>query len=106
MRKRAVSKLPIENPSSRLFVSKIWKCDYCKTVFDSVEELCVHLDLTGHRICFKCGQKVGGMVEWVKHEFETSKEIKEDGTEIWKYVHTGNCPKSNPSQRVNVFENN
>jgi len=96
-----MSKIEIapENPSSRkLALSKKWFCDYCKKEFTMRDDFISHLEKTKHRICYKCGQKVGGWKEWVAGSYIAKRQVSEDGSESWKYVHIS-CPSISPSRR-------
>lgn len=90
-----------ENPSVRAFPQK-WECNYCKRIFDKQDNFVNHLEKEGHRVCYKCGQKVGGWREWTTGKFKAKRIILKDGTETWRYSHLPRCPSSNPSQRIQL----
>lgn len=87
-----------ENPSSRKFpLPYKWQCDYCKGLFLSQDDFIAHLEKRNHRVCYKCGQKVGGWKEWVNREFIAKRSL-DKGIETYKYVHV-ECPVCEPSKR-------
>jgi predicted nucleic acid-binding Zn ribbon protein len=87
-----------ENPSERYpLMPIIFKCDYCDQNFDNWKEFLNHIEDSSHRVCYKCGQSCGGMINYLKKEYVAIKRIN-GNIESWKYEHA-ECPLGNPSKR-------